>query len=258
MDILLPRHCAVCGTKLIEGEECLCTECAMHMPLTYFWTMESNVMSDKLNLRIERKRTELDIRGLEPYSHAAALYFYVGDYEKISKALKYNADIPTGRYAAATLGRKLSSSPVFADVDLIVPVPLHWARRLSRGYNQAEVIASEMALHMGGCAVDTKLLERRRHTKTQTGVSVAHKAENVKGAFGVNMEHLRRLISEGKVHHILLVDDVFTTGSTISECHVELRSGLKDIFSAMHGAEQGTKEAASIKISAATLAYVGE
>lgn len=258
MDILLPRHCAVCGTKLIEGEQCLCTDCAMHMPLTYFWTMESNVMSQKLNLRIERKRTELDIRGLEPYSHAAALYFYVGDYEKISKALKYNADIPTGRYAAGTLGRKLSSSPIFADVDLIVPVPLHWARRLSRGYNQAEIIAREVAREMGGCSVDTKLLERRRHTRTQTGVSVAHKAENVKGAFGVNTERLRRLISEGKMRHILLVDDVFTTGSTISECHVALRSALTEILSAQHGAGQGTKEAASIKISAATLAYVGE
>lgn len=258
MDILLPRHCAVCGTKLIEGEECLCTECAMHMPLTYFWTMESNVMSDKLNLRIERKRTKLDIRGLEPYSHAAALYFYVGDYEKISKALKYNADIPTGRYAAATLGRKLASSPIFTDVDLIVPVPLHWARRLSRGYNQAEVIAREMALEMEDRTVDTKLIRRKRHTKTQTGVAVAGKAENVAGAFGIDTEHLKGLLEKGDLHHILLVDDVFTTGSTISECHVALRSALAEILSAQHGAEQGTKEAASIKISAATLAYVGE
>lgn len=258
MDILLPRHCAVCGTKLIEGEQCLCTDCAMHMPLTYFWTMESNVMSQKLNLRIERKRTELDIRSLEPYSHAAALYFYVGDYEKISKALKYNADIPTGRYAAGTLGRKLSSSPIFADVDLIVPVPLHWARRLSRGYNQAEVIAREVAREMGGKSVDTRLIQRKRSTKTQTGVAVAAKAKNVAGAFGIDMDHLRQLLKKGELHHVLLVDDVFTTGSTISECHSALRSAMTEILSEMHGAQQGIKEAASIKISAATLAYVGE
>lgn len=257
LDILLPRHCRVCGTKLIDAEECLCTDCAMHMPLTYFWTMESNLMSDKLNLCIERKRTELDIRGSEPYSHAAALYFYLGDYEKISKALKYNADIPAGQYVAQTLGRKLSSSPIFADVDMIVPVPLHWARRLQRGYNQAEVIAREMAREMGGKSVDTRLIVRKRHTKTQTGVSVAGKAKNVAGAFGIDMDHLRQLLEEGELHHILLIDDVFTTGSTISECHVALRSALTGILSEMHGV-QGTKEAASIKISAATLAYVGE
>lgn len=258
MDILLPRHCAVCGTKLLNREECLCTDCAMHMPLTYFWTMERNLMSEKLNRSIEQRRMERDIRTPEPYSIAAALYFYLEDYRNISKALKYDGDIKVGRHAATVLGRKIASAEMFRDVDLVVPVPLHWARRLRRGYNQAEVIAREVAREIGGKSVDTRLIQRKRRTKTQTGVAVAAKAKNVAGAFGIDMDHLRQLLEKGELHHVLLVDDVFTTGSTISECHSALRSAMTEILSEMHGAQQGTKEAASIKISAATLAYVSE
>ena len=134
------------------------------------------------------------------------------------------------------LGEKLKSSPLFSDVDLVVAVPLHWTRRLKRGYNQAEVIASTVARVLG-CRCESHLLVRNRRTGTQTRLSVEKKSANVKGAFSLN----KSWKSDFDVKHILIVDDVFTTGATISECFLAIRSrfGLK------------------VRISIATISIVG-
>ena len=142
------------------------------------------------------------------------------------------------------LGRKLASSDLFQDVDLVIPVPLHWMRRWRRGYNQAEVIAKEVADELGA-AIDCSILSRRRRTRTQTRLGVAEKAANVSGAFNAQAGHHEA--GSGKnaglasVSHILLIDDVFTTGSTLHACFVALRSVFPP----------------SVRISVATLAFVG-
>ena len=157
-------------------------------------------------------------------------------YRKIPQALKYHRNFACGEYFAALLGEKLKSSPLFSDVDLVVAVPLHWTRRLKRGYNQAEVIASTVARVLG-CRCESHLLVRNRRTGTQTRLSVEKKSANVKGAFSLN----KSWKSDFNVKHILIVDDVFTTGATISECFLAIRSrfGLK------------------VRISIATISIVG-
>lgn len=220
----------------------------MDMPLTYFWAEKHNIMADKLNGRVQAMRDRCGITEYEPYVQAAALFFYRGDYKVLTQELKYNAEIPLGCYLAGILGRKLSGSGLFGDVDVVIPVPLHWWRRYRRGYNQAEVIAAGVAKELGA-ALDTAILYRRRYTRSQARLDVGRKEANVSGAFAVRAERLSQYFdadTNSSPHpiHILLIDDVFTTGSTLAECCFTLRRALPP--------------SSPVRISVATLAFVGE
>jgi len=240
MDIVLPRTCIVCGSRLSVRERHLCSDCAGDIPLTYNWNMATNEMADKFNALIQRDLENDTPFKYEPYAYATALFFYRSgsNYREITRQLKYHGNMKLGRWAARKLGTQMAGSPLYRDVDIIVPVPLHWARQWRRGYNQAAVIAGELASAMGA-ACQPRLLERNRHTKTQTHVSVKDKAKNVAGAFTVNSK-IYGTCKDAK--HILIVDDVFTTGSTLNECRKNLR--------ALYGPE--------VRISVATLGYVGQ
>ena len=295
-DIFLPRTCVVCGKRLLLRERFLCLPCAADLPLTYFWTVDHNPMADKINALIERRLSAAVPSGssvaagspsaaglssgtepasaagllsaAEPYARAAALFYYNSQapYRKIPQALKYQGAVRSGRHFARMLGRHLAGSSLYADVDLVVPVPLHWTRRRQRGYNQAAVIAREVASALG-VPMEERLLRRRRRTRTQTRLTVEQKAANVGGAFAVRPRRLARLfhafrpeplpgaavsgtdsglLFPGRLH-LLLVDDVFTTGATLEACHAALRAA----FSAA-GIGPGR-----IRISVATLAFVG-
>lgn len=247
-DLLLPRTCTVCETGLKEYEHSICRECESHLPRTYFWKSEFNGMSEKLNHVLQEKYQAMDfaIRHT-PFCKAAALYFYKGGFKSISRSLKYHADFRTGHDAACMLGKKLCTSPLFSDVDLIIPIPLHWMRLLSRGYNQASIIAEGLASEMKGAQVDGKILLRSRRTRSQATLSISEKAGNVHGAFSVNGARLAEVVKMNNIKHILLVDDVFTTGSTMSECILALQLAI-----------QNTIPTSEIRISAACLAFVGD
>ena len=231
LDLVLPRTCIVCGRHLMPSEEHICIPCLADMPLTRFERLSRNPMADRFNEKISAQG---DVENR--YCYASALYYYRGDsgYRKISVQLKYYRNFGAGKYFARMLGGALASSDLFADVDLVVPVPLHWTRRRSRGYNQAEVIGREVASRLG-CPLGKKVLKRNRRTKTQTRLRGAQKAANVFRAFSV----LR--LPETQPNHILLVDDVFTTGATLVECYRALRT--------VYGPE--------VRISVATLGFVG-
>ncbi|MBR4585294.1 MAG: ComF family protein [Bacteroidales bacterium] len=230
LDLVLPRVCVVCGRPLLPQEEHLCLECRADLPQTHYATLGHNPLADRFNARIQTDE-------YEPYAYAAALYHYRADagYKKISQALKYHRDFGVGRWAARLLGAQLAASPLYADVDLVVPVPLHWLRRRRRGYNQAALIAREVARALGA-PLAPRLLRRIRRTRSQTRLSGEAKAANVVGAFAL------RAARPPAAHHILLVDDVFTTGSTLAACHKALRS--------TYGPQ--------VRISVATLGAVGE
>lgn len=238
-DVILPRTCAVCETRLNLNERHLCLHCMAELPLTHFWERSHNAMADRFNMMIERGVDSYLTDGrLERYAYAAALFFYDGEgkYRRIPHRLKYHADLSLGRDFGRMLGRKIRESGHFQDVDAVIPVPLHWTRRWKRGYNQAEVIAEEVARELG-VFMRTDILRRCRRTRTQTKVSPEEKAINVKGAF--KADKARAL--EDNLHHILLVDDVFTTGSTLHNCFLALRAVLP----------------VSVRISIATLGFVG-
>ncbi|MCR4859830.1 MAG: ComF family protein [Bacteroidales bacterium] len=230
LDLVLPRVCVVCGRALLPGERHLCLGCLSDLPQTRYESLSHNPMADRFNERIRCDE-------YEPYAYAAALYHYRADagYKRISQALKYHRDFGTGRWAARRLGGNLAASPLYADVDLVVPVPLHWTRQWRRGYNQAAVIAREVARSLDAPCRE-RLLRRVRRTRSQTRLSGKEKMRNVSGAFALRSG---RLPAAG---HILLIDDVFTTGATLAACHRALR----------------TRYGPQVRISVATLGVVGE
>lgn len=231
----MPRECLVCGGTLTLRERHLCLRCLCDLPLTFNWNMAHNGMADRLNALMRRDLP------CEPYAYAAALFTYsaTSAYSAVTKSLKYHGNLSGGRWFSAVFGERLASSPLFADVDVVIPVPLHWARRWRRGYNQAEVIAREVAAKLGAVTLPDAL-RRHRRTKSQTHLDIQRKAANVSGAFRLSRKYTRNPQRLLRAVHILLVDDVFTTGATIHECYKTLREVVPPVT----------------RISAATLAAV--
>ena len=241
-DILLPRVCIVCGRKLLLGEEHICLFCQSDIPLTRHRMLKHNPMADRFNELIQRQ-VEADLTDSdsdkiirEKYAYALALFFYDSDsdYRHIPYQIKYHGNVSAGRHFGQMLGCEVAATSWLADVDAIIPVPLHWRRKWSRGYNQAEIIARAVS-DITGVPVRTDILKRVRYTGTQTKMDVPQKAENVDGAFCACRPE------DAAFRHIVLIDDVFTSGSTLGACF----KALREVFPA------------SVRISVATLAYVG-
>ena len=256
LDLLIPRKCIVCEKTLGLSEEHICRECLDDIPHTYYWLRKFNPMADKFNALIQEELERMSLDGTHPYheeyAYATALFFYRADsdYSHISQQLKYHSNIPAGKFFGQQLGARLARAEHLADVAAVIPIPLHWTRKWSRGYNQAEVIAREVATALG-VDLRTDILERCRRTRTQTKLSIKDKTANVKGAFRVRPDIVQSSGSGTKkadasvisdLKHLLIIDDIFTTGSTALACY----SALRKIFPP------------SVRISIATLGFVGE
>lgn len=228
-DLILPRVCIVCGRELGPQERLVCPKCAGDVPRTFYWLRERNPMADRLNSLITDG----------PYLRAVALFFYNPEsgYSNITKSLKYRRNFAVGKHFSAILGGYLAGSPLFNDVDTVIPVPLHWTRRWKRGYNQAETIAKGIALSLDA-ALATDILRRTRRTGQQARLKHSRRSENMKDAFSASLSGYK----DAHFRHILLVDDVFTTGVTLFECCRALRKILPP----------------DVRISVATLGFAGE
>lgn len=197
--VLFPDVCQVCGVSLVKGEKVLCTHCNEAMSRANFHLLPSNQLLDRLVCHA-------------PIERAAALFFYVREdpYAGLIHKLKYNRMRYIGIELAKMFADEIEMSGFFNGIDVIVPVPMHWVKELRRGYNQSRVIAEGLSCQTG-IPVGDCLVALKSHS-TQTRKGAAGRWENSEGIYGV--KHIDRV--EGK--HILVVDDVVTTGATLIHC----------------------------------------
>lgn len=242
-DVVLPRRCAVCGKFLLADERDICLECLCDIPYTHSWNDRD--------------------------AWLLSLFYYndVSPYRRLALSVKYMGNSSLGRRMGRILGIRTAFSSVRPHIDIVTPVPLHWRRKWSRGYNQAEEIASGFvdgyrSVACGGTAeasgpvlarrggalsacrqgADTillpSLLRRNRHTNSQTKVGVDSKAGNVRGAFSIGKDRraFEELLSRRGHLTVLLMDDTCTTGATLFSCADALkpyRGKVDVLFAAM-------------------------
>jgi ComF family protein len=198
--LFFPNLCLGCGQPLIRGEEVICSICHFHLPKTYFHNDPENALNSVFWGRVNLEAV------------AAYLYFQKGStVQHLLHQLKYKDRQEIGVRIGKWYGLELRQADVFRDVELIVPVPLHPRKLRRRGYNQSEALAEGLASVMKA-QKETRCLYRKVDSKTQTRKARYSRWENVENIFGVS--HAERL----KGRHILLVDDVITTGATLESC----------------------------------------
>ena len=207
ISLIYPNICAACGNSLWKHEKIICTFCDLHLPRTDFHLERDNPVS-----RIFWGRVLIESAG-------SLYYFNKGNrVQSLIHQLKYKGRKDIGIWLGEKYGSYLKNSPFFDTVSLIVPVPLHKKKLMQRGYNQSEQFAIGLSRSMN-IPLDVRALYRTRATETQTRKSRFRRWQNVEGLFAVNDP------AKLSGHHILLVDDVITTGATIEACI----QALKDI-----------------------------
>lgn len=199
-ELFFPRYCVACGRKLLRGEEFLCVHCVSGLPRTKFHLQADNEM-------------EKNLWGKLPLERATAFLYYAkeNDTRKVLYELKYYGNAELGIFLGKWMTSELEGSGFFQGIDCIVPVPLHEKKKKERGYNQSEMLAQGISVRTGIPVVADVLL-RLGYTDTQTHKGNYERWENIRNVFScANREML-----SGK--HILLVDDVVTTGATVVAC----------------------------------------
>lgn len=194
----------------MEGERTFCNHCRATAPMTDYPSEADNPVFRKF-------------WGIVPVVRATALIFYVkgSGWQRAIHDFKYRSAWRVAQECGEWLGCELVRSGLYGDVDVVVPVPLHRRKLLRRGYNQSEHLAVGVARTMGA-ELSVGNVVRTRHNPSQALRPFHERWNNVEGIFSVrDAERLR-----GK--HILLVDDVFTTGATISSCAEAILAVLPD------------------------------
>lgn len=200
LDLFYPNLCLACSANLVDREEFLCVFCRHKLPLTNYHLLPENPFTERFWGRL-------------PLKAGASLYHFTkgGRVQQLIHQLKYHHQPEVGYQLGLIHGRQIKDGPQFAGLDLIVPVPLHPRRQHQRGYNQSDHYARGLAEAIG-IEWSARLLQKNAHTATQTRKSRLERFDNVGEVF-----HLPRPDAlSGK--HLLLVDDVITTGATLEAC----------------------------------------
>lgn len=210
LDFLFPRLCAGCGQRLASSEKHLCCSCLRELPRTNYHLMQTSPL-------------EQMFWGHIPIERATALFFFTGASPRSAiHRLKYRNAPHIGEFLGQVLAEEVSESRFFESIDCIVPIPLATQRLLSRKYNQCDWIAKGIS-RQTGIPVIRDAVKRVRNNRTQTHLSAEDRWENVDNIF--------QLTSPEKVagKHILLIDDVVTTGATTISCAQTLMKAGGDI-----------------------------
>jgi len=200
LELFYPRLCLVCGQKLISSEDYICLKCLLHLPRTNYHETAGNPMEQLFYGRVQLER--------------ATAYFDFkkgSSYQKILHHLKYRGMKELGEYVGALFATEIQDTDLLRSIDMICPVPLHPKKERKRGYNQSYHIAKGLS-EKSGIPIDNRSLIRKQFSSTQTRKTRWERWENVESIFELTSPGA----FEGK--HVLLVDDVVTTGATLEAC----------------------------------------
>lgn len=208
--LLFPPRCPVCGTELHEEDRLFCMVCRTTAPMTGFCGKAANPLAERL-------RAEF------PIEQASAFLWYVAGsgWQRAVHDLKYRGRWRTARELGLWYGTHLAESGLYAGAECVVPVPLHPRRLAGRGYNQADYAAEGIAERLR-VPLLRSAVKRLRDNPSQTTRSSAERWENVRDLFAVRRPE--RLAGR----HLLLVDDVVTTGSTLLSCTEAILRAVPD------------------------------
>ncbi|MBN2610530.1 MAG: ComF family protein [Bacteroidales bacterium] len=201
--LIFPQLCPSCGKNLFLHEKVICSECLYHLP-----RLKIDDYTDNPVARLFWGRVEI--------MYSTAMFYYIkgSKYQNIIHNLKYQGQQHIGTGMGRMFGHELAATPLQA-VDIVVPVPLHPRKLRKRGFNQSELIARGIAEGMGK-NTGTGILERVTDTDSQTRRSRYQRWENVESIFKVKKP------APIANKHVLLIDDVVTTGSTLESCATEI------------------------------------
>ena len=204
LSFLSSRLCLSCGKNITPDKEAICISCQVKLPKTNFHLEKENPFTDRFWGRINLES-------------GASFYHFAkgGNVQHLIHHLKYKGRAEVGIKLGNLYGKVLKKAPLYASIDVIIPVPLHPKKELKRGYNQSDMFAKGLSEAM---EVEWKrnVLIRTKMTETQTQKSRLERLENVQNVFSVkNASSL-----EGK--HVLIVDDVLTTGATLEACTMKI------------------------------------
>lgn len=203
--LFFPAVCMVCGEELMQSEECICLRCIYKLPRTHNFKYPDNAAEQLMAGRI-------------PFERIASFCVYAkkGMLPPLIHQLKYYQHKEVGLLLGRIFGEDLLGSDFLKSIDAIVPVPLHPRKEKIRGFNQAEMIARGLS-EVTSLPLLLGILIRAVFNPTQTKRTKTQRWENVKHIFRVNDP------DAFADKHLLLVDDVITTGSTIEACGVALQ-----------------------------------
>lgn len=197
---LFPHHCEGCGTDTLNDNDVLCTKCFHQLPETNFFDLPGNPVEKKFYGRIN-------------IINAASAYYFTKDslIQHLIFQLKYHHNKEVGIYFGRKLGYLLQQTSRFQDIDALIPLPLNPKKEAERGYNQAAILC-EGITRIWHKPILKEAVVRSQFTETQTHRGRIERWENMQGVFEV----ADASVLEGK--HILLIDDIVTTGATLEAC----------------------------------------
>lgn len=198
--LLFPPLCLACQYPLVANEVLLCTQCRHQLPLTDIHIDDADTAS-----KIFYGRAKIE--------KATAMFWFEkqGIVQQLIHQLKYKGHQELGTLLGQWLGSQLCKIAHYKTVDMVIPVPLHPKKQKQRGYNQVETFGLALAAHLDACYSDDILI-KKKHTKTQTYKTRLSRWNTIKEVFA--MQHHDTVANK----HILLVDDVITTGATLEAC----------------------------------------
>ncbi len=204
LGLFYPRLCAGCNTSLVKGEEVLCLACLADLPRTNYHLNLENPVFQLFNGRVPIELATSFCR----FDKGGRLQHHLHQ-------LKYMGNREVGQKMGNLFGYDLIQCPFYSNIDAIIPVPLHPKKEKQRGFNQSIEICIGLSEAMNRPLILNNLI-RKVHTDSQTRKGRFERWENVSGIFGV------RNIASLNGKHLLLVDDVITTGATLEACCIPL------------------------------------